>query len=177
MTIVFGILLVIVNLFWLLLTVIGLPGTWLMAATTLGYAWWQWDAALDPSQQVFSRLSLFVIVGLAVVGEVWEFSAGMAGAKKAGASARGTIGALVGSLVGGVAATFMITIPLVGSLLGACGGAAGGAFLGEVLAGRDDDAAVRSGVGAGVGRLKGTLAKLAVAVAMWFYIGVAAFWP
>lgn len=177
MTILLALLLTVINLVWLALTVIGLPGTWLMAATTLAFAWWQWDSNADPHHQMFSRTTLIIIVGLAVVGEVWEFAAGMAGAKQAGASGWGTLGALIGSIVGGIAGTFIIPIPLVGSLLGACGGAAGGAYLCELMIGRDEESAMRSGVGAGVGRLKGTLAKFAVAVLMWFVIAVAAFWP
>lgn len=177
MVIVVAILLTIVNLFWLLLTLVGMPGTWLMAATTLGVAWWRWDAHLDPQAQMFSRSTLAIMVGLAILGEVWEFSAGMAGARQAGASGWGTVGALVGTLVGGLVGTFVIPVPLVGSLLGACGGAAIGAFVAEAMIGRTDAEAFRSGVGAGVGRLKGTLAKMLVACVMWVYIAIAAFVP
>ena len=177
MTIVFLLLLILINFFWLLLTLIGLPGTWLMAATTLGFAWWRWNPALDGSHQIFSPATLFILVGLAILGEVWEFSAGMAGAKMAGGSAWGAAGALIGSIVGGIVGTFAIPIPLIGSLLGACGGAAAGAFAGEALIGRSDDEALRSGIGAGIGRLRGTLAKMMVAVVMWIWIAVAAFWP
>lgn len=159
------------------LVVLGLPGTWLMAALAGLFAWWQWDAARSSFDQFLGLPALIVILALAIIGEIWEFAASAAGAKKAGASGWGAIGALVGTIVGGIVGTIAIPIPLVGSLIGACGGAAAGAWICELVIGRPQDQAVRSGVGAGVGRLKGTLAKLAIAVVMWLVIAVAAFWP
>jgi uncharacterized protein YqgC (DUF456 family) len=159
------------------LVILGLPGTWLMAALAGLFAWWQWDAGRSPADQFLGLPALIMILALAVIGEIWEFAAGAAGAKRAGASLWGAIGALVGAIFGGVAGTFVIPIPVVGSLIGACGGAALGAWMCELAIGRTHDQAVRSGVGAGVGRLKGTLAKLAIAIVMWLVIAVAAFWP
>ena len=43
--------------------------------------------------------------------------------------------------------------------------------------GRTMTASLRSGAGAGAGKLAGTLSKLAVGVAIWLIIAVAAFWP
>lgn len=169
-----AIVLVVVNVFWLFLVVLGLPGTWLMAGSTALLAWWRWGSGDSP---MFGIVALALVVGLAVLGEVVEFVSGIAGARRAGASIWGAVGALLGALVGGVAGTFLIPVPVVGSLVGACGGAALGAWLLELGAGRTRDQAGRSAVGAGVGRLQGTAVKLAIGALMWIVIAVAAFWP
>lgn len=176
MTVVAAVSLLVLNTAWLLLLVLGLPGTWLIAFTTVGVAWWRWNSALPWDQQFIAAPTLIALVALAVIGEVWEFAAGVAGARKAGASGWGALGALLGAIVGGVAGTFVIPIPLIGSLAGACGGAAAGATLLELASGRTDEEALRSGIGAGIGRLKGTLAKLAVGVAMWALALLAVVW-
>lgn len=172
-----GVALVVVNLFWLFLVVLGLPGTWLMAGTMALVAWWRWDEARGADGQMFGIVALAIVFGLAVIGEIAELAAGMAGARRAGASIWGTIGALLGALFGGLAATFVIPLPVIGSLIGACGGAAVGAWLMELGSGRSREAAERSAIGAGVGRFQGTLIKLGIAAIMWVVIAVAAFWP
>jgi len=177
MTILIALTITFVNLFWLLLAAAGLPGTWMIALTTLGVACWTWPDAGQSGVPMFGVAVLAVIFGLALLGELLEFFAGVAGARKAGGSAWGSVGALIGSIIGGISATFMIPIPIVGSLLGACIGAAAGAWLFEFSAGRTHDDAVKSGVGAGVGRFKGTIAKLMVGGLMWMIASIAAFWP
>ena len=79
--------------------------------------------------------------------------------------------------IGGVIGTFAIPVPLFGSLIGASLGAAAGAWILELSIGRSMDSAVKVGVGAGVGRLGGTIAKLGLGVAIWLILAVAAFWP
>lgn len=177
MTYLVATLLVVVNLAWVGLNVLQLPGNWLMVATTAVVAWWRWDASKGPNDQMFSLYVLIAIVVLAVAGEVLEFVAGAAGAKKAGASRRASWAALVGGLLGALVGTFAIPIPIVGSLVGACGGACVGAWAAELSAGREMDHAVRTGVGAGVGRLAGTLIKMALGGVIWLIVAVAAFWP
>lgn len=169
--------LTLLNVVWLLLVVVGLPGTWMMAASTFLLAWLHWDNSRPGTDQMFSIYVLVAVAAMAVLAEVIEFAAGTVGAARAGASRRGALGAFLGGIVGGVAGTFLIPIPIVGSLIGAVGGAAAGAWTGELTGGREHVAALRSGVGAGLGRLGGTLGKFAVAVAMWLTITVAAFWP
>ena len=112
---------------------------------------------------------------LALAGEACEFGAGLAGAKQAGGTRRGALGALIGALAGGIVGTFFI--PLLGSLVGACVGAALGAWALELTGGRSQRASLKSGVGAGVGRLAGTLAKLGAGIVIWLMVAVAAFWP
>ena len=177
MTYVLAVLLTLLNALWLFLVVLGLPGTWLMVAGTLLIAWWRWYAVAG--QPMFGTPVLIAICALAVLGEVVEFYAGVVGARKAGGTRRGALGALLGALVGGVAGTILIPIPIpgLGSLLGACGGAAVGAWGLELHSGREMRASVKSGVGAGAGRFAGTVGKLIIGVVIWVIVAVAAFWP
>lgn len=177
MTILVPILLTLMNAAALLLVVIGLPGNWIIVAFTVLAAWSQWNPALGWNAQFIGVPAIGLLVGLALLGEVAETFMGVAGARRAGASGWGLAGSLIGAIVGGIAGTFLIPVPVIGSLVGACLGAAAGAWLFELAMGRTVDEATRSGVGAGIGRLKGTLAKLAAGLAMFIIATAAAFWP
>ena len=169
-------LLVLLNGLWLGLVVLGLPGNWLMVLSTALVAWWQWEAGAD-GDPMFSLTPLVVIVVLAFAGEGFELLAGMYGSKKAGGTRWGSVGALIGGVIGGIVGTIFIPVPVLGSLIGACGGAGLGAWGLEFTGGRTMADSLRSGAGAGVGKLAGTLSKLAVGAAIWLVIAVAAFWP
>jgi uncharacterized protein YqgC (DUF456 family) len=166
--------LVLLNAVWLILVILGLPGTWLMVVSTVLVAWWRWDATPAP---MFTLGPLIVIAVLALIGELLEFGAGVVGTKVAGGSKRSAVGALVGTLVGGIIGTFAIPVPLLGSLIGACLGAALGAWGVELVGGRPMRESLKSGAGAGVGRLAGTLVKLVAGALIWLVVAVAAFWP
>ena len=127
--------------------------------------------------KVFGSPVLVAVCALALLGELFEFLAGVLGSKTAGGSGRGAIGALVGALLGGLVGTFCIPLPILGSLIGTCGGAAVGALAMELHGRRTLGAALRSGAGAGVGRLLGTLGKLIAGSLIWVIVAVAAFWP
>ena len=99
-------LLVIINASFLVLNFFALPGNWFMIALTGLFAWWQSD------NSPFSIYVFIIAVLLAVAGEVVEFIAGPGGARKAGASIKGAIGAIVGTIVGAMAGTVIIPIPL-----------------------------------------------------------------
>jgi uncharacterized protein len=169
--------LMVVNAAWLVLVVLGLPGTWLMVATTLLVAWWARSANGSSAPPMFSLGVLVAIVAIAGVAEVLELGASMVGVRATGGTRRGAAGALVGGVIGAVAGTFLIPIPLLGSLIGACLGAGLGAWGLELSGGREHGAAVKAGMGAGVGRLFGTITKLAAGVVIWVVVAVAAFWP
>ena len=164
-------LLVVWNAVAVFLTLLSLPGTWLMVLATVLLAWWQWDI------RMFSPWTLGIVVALAVAGEVLEFLASAVGVRKAGGTRRGSLGALLGSIVGAIIGTLAIPIPVIGSLVGTCGGAFAGAWLLEITSGRTAAESVRSGLGGGAGRVMGTLAKFVIAVILWVIIAVAAFWP
>lgn len=164
-------LLALVNLVWLALTVLTLPGNWMMVATTALVAWWQWDAGM------FSPWTLALIVALAAGAEVLEFVSSAVGVRKAGGTRWGSLGSLLGAIGGAIAGTVLIPIPVVGSLVGVCGGACIGAWALEAAWGRTARQSLKAGVGAGVGRFLATVLKLAVGVVIWVIVAVAAFWP
>lgn len=79
--------------------------------------------------------------GLAFAGEVFEFFAGAAGAKRAGASGKSTLYSIIGSVVGAMTgAVIGVPVPVVGSVIAAIlfggAGAAAGAMYGEWTDGR-----------------------------------------
>ena len=147
-----------------LMTLLGLPGNWLMVASAGVYAW------LSPATNS-ANLSWQSIVLLAVVaglGELAEFAASFWGAKRAGGSRRAALLAIVGSLIGAVCGAFVgIPIPIVGPLLAAVlGGALGalvGAAIGEHSLGESPGQSWRVGHAAFWGRVLGTGAKIVAA--------------
>jgi len=138
MALVFAALLVVVLLTSWVLTVLGLPGNWLMATTTGLYAFFV------PAQSpvALGWRTVVALLALAAFGEIIELLAGVLGVAKGGGSRRGALMALAGSIVGGTVGIFIgVPVPLVGSLVAAvlfAGlGAMAGAILGETWAGRD----------------------------------------
>ncbi|MGE4242180.1 DUF456 domain-containing protein [Ramlibacter sp.] len=125
-----------------------LPGTFLVLAGIIVGAW------IDDFTRV-GGLALFFVVVLAVLAWAMDFVAGVLGAKRAGASRY----ALVGAAIGTVAGIFM---GLVGVLFMPLVGAA----VGEFIARRDQDRAVRVGLATWVGLMAGMLAKFVLAFVM-----------
>ena len=139
------------------MTVIRLPGTWLIVATAIGYGWYgDWHT--------ISLITVGLLIGLAVVGELGEFLASMLTAKKAGASKR----AMWGAFIGGFAGMFIFTIPLplIGTIIGAVVGCFLGAVIGELTAHDDIRQGIRVGRAAAVGYILGMALKLAIAFLM-----------
>ena len=174
---IWALLLIVVNGFWLALVVLGLPGTWLMVLTAAVVLWWQWPCDTAAPDPMIGIATLIVLTLLALIGELLEFFAGVVGANKAGATKKGSVGALLGGLAGAVAGTFLIPIPVVGSLIGAAAGAAAGAWGFELAGGRKMRESMKAGLGAGAGRVFGTIFKTAAGVAMWIILTVAILWP
>ena len=164
-------MLVSLNAGWLVVVVFGLPGNWLIVISTCLFAWWRWDDG------VFSIYTLIAILVLAVLGELVEFSAGMIGARKSGASWPGSIAALFGAVTGAVLGTFLIPIPFFGTLSGACLGAGLCVWGMEFSRGKKAEHSLRYAVGAGIGEFFGIISKFALAIIIWFIVAVAAFGP
>jgi hypothetical protein len=172
-----GVVFSLLGLGCVLLVALGLPGIWIMLGLSfvLEFA----DQLYLPAgqTQTFSWKVLIACVVLALLGEVLEFFAGALGAKKAGSSKRGMIGAVIGGLVGAVLGTG-IPIPVFGTLVGAVLGTFGGALLGEMT--RPDiktaQQSLKPALGATIGRLLGTLIKIPVALTIWITLCVAVFW-
>ena len=168
-----AVVLIALNTVWLGLVLLGLPGIWLMVASAAVVVWWQHGEGTP----MFGVATLITIVALAVLGEILEFAAGAVGSRGAGGTRRGTVGALVGGLVGAIAGTVLLPMPLLGSLIGASVGAGLCALVLELTGGKAMRDSARTGLGAGAGRLLGTVLKLMVAAAAWVVLAVAAFLP
>lgn len=157
-----GLLLAAVAVGWVL-TLVAMPGNWLMVGAAALYAW------LGPQTGVIQLhwQTVIAMVVLAVLSEIAEFLAGMVGARRAGGSQRAALYSLIGSLVGAIGgATAGLPIPVVGSAVGAVLGGAVGAFAGAVYAehslGQTADQSMKVGQAAFWGRLLGTGAKALV---------------
>jgi len=106
----------------------------------------------------FQHVGVWTLVGLGVltvIAVAVDFIAGLAGAKRVGASKLALLGAAVGTIVG-------IFFGIAGLLLGPFVGA----LLGELAAGATLQRATNVGVGAWIGFLVGTVLKLGLCFAM-----------
>lgn len=159
-------LLVLVSIGGLVISVIGLPGLWLMVAAAVVFS-------LATGGVVLSWQTVAVVAGLAIGSEVVEFLAGAAGSKTAGGGWRGIVGAAAGGVAGGIIG---VPVPIVGPILGAILGAAVGAGLFE-LTGRDASIqrAGNVALGAAKGRLWGAASKLTFGTAMLVVLVIYAF--
>jgi uncharacterized protein len=146
------------------LTLVTLPGTWLMIVAALLCQWWRPD--------MFSWWTLGVAIGLALLAEIIEFAASALGAAKAGGSKRGAIGATVGSLAGALLGSpFLFPI---GTIAGGVMGAGAGALLAERgLKQKTWTESSKVAGGAAVGRLIATVTKtsLAAVIAVLLVVG------
>jgi uncharacterized protein len=158
-------------------TLFALPGNWINVGLAAVFA------LLFPPGQ--GHGIGWKIVGasalLAIAGEAIEIIAGAAGARRAGASGRGIALAIVGTMVGSIAGAIVgVPIPVVGVFVGAlAGGALGafiGAFLGEEWKGSETSQSLAAAKGALVGRLFGTVGKLAAGAAIIVIVAVDAIW-
>jgi hypothetical protein len=145
--------------------VLGLPGTVLIVAFALLYAWATGFVAIQ-----WATIGWLAL--LAVIAEGLEFLASGAGAAGARPSWRVTFGALGGAFVGGI-----LGAPIlfgVGALLGALAGAFAGAAFAVRSEGGSLDESVTTGLAALRGRLLGFIVKSAIAVVMVGLVVVAA---
>lgn len=142
----------------LALTVMTLPGLWLMLAATAVYA-------LLTHGWFVGWGTLLVLLVLAGTAEIIELLSSGAGAKKAGGGRAGLWGALIGGILGGIFLSF-IPIPVLSTFVGVCLGTFLGAMIGELAAGREVGHSAWIGLGAAKGRLFGTMIKLGFGLAM-----------
>jgi uncharacterized protein YqgC (DUF456 family) len=134
----------------------GFPGTFVILAAALIYAWATGFAAITWS-------TLGWLTGLALVGEAVELVAAAGGAGER-PSRRVAIAAIAGGFIGGI-----IGLPIlfgIGALLGALAGAFVGAALAAASEGDSVDRSFRAGVAALRGRLLGFILKTSLAVVM-----------
>lgn len=158
-----------------LLTPAGVPGAWMIIgiAGTVDVTAMLFGSA-EPLP--FGLRALAIAIAAAALGEVLEFIAGALGAKAGGASRAGMVGSMVGGVVGVIAGTILIPVPIVGSIVGALVGVSLGALFGEMaLHGRSASESMRPALGAAVGRVIGSLAKLPCALVTWIVLVYDAF--
>ena len=140
-----GVVLIVVGFAGLLLP--ALPGMLLVFAGALSIA------AADGFDRV-GLLSLFAIALLAVTGSLLDYASGVLGARRAGASRWGLLGAVLGLLVG-------LFFGLPGLILGP----GIGAITLEYARDQEFRRAMRAGTGVFIGFVVGTVLKYALACA------------
>jgi uncharacterized protein len=140
----------------LVLIPFGLPGLWVILLGILGYGW------LTDFQTV-SVWFLGLMIGLAIVGEVFEAWIGFRYAKRYGGSSRAGWGALIGGLIGAIVG---VPLPIIGSVIGGFIGAFIGAALFEYTRARQAEGSVKAGWGAVLGRAFAAAGKIAIGLVM-----------
>ena len=125
-----------------------LPGTALVLGGIVLGAW------VDNFTRV-GAVTLVVIAAIAVLAWVLDYFAGLLGAQRAGASRQALIGAALGTVVG-------LFMGLVGVLFMPLVGAA----VGEYIARKDQQQALKVGVSTWLGIMAGLLAKVVLAFVM-----------
>ncbi len=156
-------LLVLICVVAWLLNLVALPGNWLAVLAMGVYAWLGPESGRGQLGLVPLGLAFLAAIG----GEIIEFAAGAVGARRAGASRRGTIMAIAGSMVGAIVGGIIgLPIPVLGPVLAALLfgglGATVGAMLAEWSDGKPWRANWRIGHAAFWGRTTGTVGKMLV---------------
>jgi uncharacterized protein YqgC (DUF456 family) len=126
----------------------GFPGTPLILVAAVGHRLYFGAAGV-------SNLVLTVLATLTLISLLFDFLAGMLGAKRFGATWRGALGAVIGGLVG-------LFFNLQGIILGPFLGA----VLFELIGDRKFNEAAKAGFGATVGLLLGVVGKFSIGVMM-----------
>lgn len=150
------------------LTLMTLPGIWIMIATaTLIDLLW-----ID----LYNPWTLAAAFALGILAEIVELLASAVGTSKAGGTKHGAIWSIVGAIVGALAGSFLIPIPILGTIAGGVIGAGGAAVLAELAFGKKTfKEATKIGQGAAVGRLFSTVLKTGFAIAIAALLIIAAF--
>ena len=153
------VLLIIAGLLLALAGIVGcilpfIPGPPLSFMSLLALSWArQWEP--------FSVRFLIVMGLLTVLLTVLDYVIPAGGAKKFGASKAGILGSMLGMPLG------LFFFPPWGILIGGIGGA----FLGELLAGKEGNTALRASWGVFIGYVAGTALKLAFStIVLFFYM-------
>ena len=111
-----GILIVVCCVLSWATNLISVPGNWISVALLALYVW----LGPEEGRAMMGGTTLVIAFGLALLGEIIEFVAGAAGARRAGASRRATTFAMVGSIVGAVVGAVVgLPVPVFGSVLAA----------------------------------------------------------
>ncbi len=156
------ILYIIVLLGGLIIVPLGFPGTWLMVIASFVFS------LLGDFQSGRSDFwVLFLVVLMAVIGEVIEYMVGIMGSKKF----QVTGGAIVCSIIGGLIGAFIgIPVVVIGSLLGLLVGTFLGAWLYEIILNRDIKKSFQMALAVFFSRVMALFVKTTIAFAMVVFI-------
>lgn len=137
--------------------IFGLPGNFVILGASMLFGWY------GGFQEITVKIIIVLIV-LALAGELIEFLLGILGSKKYESSNKAVVGSIIFGIIGAVmGAPFFFGI---GAVVGAFAGAFAGAIIVELSQGKKMDEALKSGWGAFIGRVAGTISKGAVGIAM-----------
>ena len=137
------------------LSILQLPGVWLILAAGIAYDWY-----FDWSRITWWWLG--ILIGVAIASEIFDAFAGAYAASKAGASKQASIGAFLGGFIGMI--LFSIPIPIIGTIVGGLLGCFAGALIGEMSVRDDVGAGTKIGAFAVMGRIVGLVAKTGTAL-------------
>ena len=146
----------------IILSLFGIGGTFLIVAGAILYdvISWSWKIPL---------LTLIIIAGLAVLGEVLEWLVTTLGSKAKGVSGWGVFGTIAGSIIGGILLSPLM--PIIGTFLGILLGAMLGAFLLELIHTKNAGKAFIAAKAALLGRALVSLCKLILAgIQIWLVL-------
>jgi len=148
---------IIFSLAGLVSLIFGLPGNFIILGASVLYGWY------GGFHEVTVKTIIILIV-LALAGELIEFLLGILGSKKYESSNRAIVGSIIFGIIGAIlGAPFFFGI---GAVVGAFAGAFAGAIIVELSQGKKMDEALKSGWGAFIGRVAGTISKGAIGIAM-----------
>jgi len=151
------VLYLLLSLAGLISLIFGLPGNFVILGASILFGWY------GGFQEITVKIIIILIV-LALAGELIEFLLGILGSKKYESSNRAIVGSIIFGIIGAVlGAPFFFGI---GVVVGAFAGAFAGAIIVELSQGKKMDEAVKSGWGAFIGRVAGTISKGAIGIAM-----------
>ena len=152
-----SVLLVLLSVASIGLTVVGMPGNFVIVVLTILYClvgrfahfpWW-W---------------ILVLLGIAILGEILEFLLGTFTNVRFGASKWGVLGAFIGGLSGSIAGT--AALPVIGTILGAIIGAFSLSFLFEHMHRSDVRKSLKAGYGASLGIILARSVKILLGIGM-----------
>jgi uncharacterized protein len=159
----------VVGLLGVALTVVGFSGAWLTLLAAIVLEW------LRPG--TFELWTLGVVGGLALLGEVIEFFASAAMAKRAGGSRAAAWWSVAGGLIGALLGTVVIPMPIVGTIVGAVVGSGVAATLAHRATPLTPwSEATRVGGAAASGRMLAIVVKTAIAAMIAGVLVVAVAW-
>lgn len=155
-----GISILLAGLLFIGLTLIGVPGAWLVLLMAV-----VWELA-TPTTSLFTAWPIGIAAALVLLAEAVDFGAGAVGAKIGGGGKRAAWGAVIGAILGAIVGTFVIPIPVIGSVAGAAIGSGAGAMVGHVEEAESRGQLLKVGGAAAAGRLVAILIKLAIGLAV-----------